>query len=619
MNIHLILTFYNRSFTVSYRLLIGVLLYAPLAVNAQSLFEGRLSLIILNSRNYETLHQAYTIVEKNGGHITHLFPPNIMHGYLTPSSDSALRQMNIVKVITEKLYPIEAQYYSTNENLAIETWNARFLTSPIPTRELERKGDKDRGTTKAPDATIPNNRFMLRGQKNYYLTSEYMIGTIALGVFFVECDGTFDRKTEEWYLEDKIDAMQQIYKGMDWWAENGGYMASLTFIYDIQHVSTRFEPINRTKDESALWINEIMQEFGYYKGEDYTVNREYVNDLRDKYRADWAFNLYMVPAINDEDGYFAGQTGIAWAYLGGPYMVLSNKCNGWGFSQVWKVVAHETAHIFNALDEYKGSGTAFEKSGRLNVVNGNHEEAANPGEPCIMKASDLNICRFTRGQIGWVDEDSNGVFDSDYLNISRRFNTEKAKQEMSVSLAYNSGHLRHKNRFTDEEKILYYDDFSIKGLWYEDKYNYIVHNAYHMFDPEYGTASWLEKSYDDFSVSVRTRWIEGSSVSGYGLMFRVFGPNDSYIFYINGDGQYCIGKYLYGNWNYLKDWDRSSAIRRNSENWLRVDCTGKTLSFYINKTHVATIEDSTFRKGGIGFAVLPEVHILFDDLLITKP
>ncbi len=585
---------------------------------AQSMFEGKRVMIILKTKKQDMLNKTIADVEKNGGHIVHVFPPNIMHGYITSKTDSLLKKNSYVKTVTDQIYTIKPDRFSTNENLAIETWNAQFIKT-IATRDLDKKGEKDHGTQKAPDLANLNNYFILRGQKNFYLTSEYLIGKIAVGTFFVECDGTLDKKTEDWSLEDKIDAMRQIYKGLDWWAENGGYKASLTFIYDIQHVNTRYEPINRTKDESVLWVNEIMQSFGYSEGEDYTVNREYVNDLRDKYQTDWGFNIFMVPAGNDDDGYFAGQSGIAWAYLGGPYMIVSNKCNGWGYNQVWKVVAHETGHIFNALDEYKGASSCDYKSGRLNMVNGNHEIGGITKDPCIMKASDLHVCEFTLGQIGWLDNDSNGVFDSDYLGISKRFNSAKAKNEKNLGIAAPTGKTKLPSRYSDEEKILLQEDFSTRGNWHEDRYIYIKDGGYHMYDPEYGSSSWIEKPFSNFSASVKTKWMEGSSVSGYGFMFRIFGPNDSYIFYINGDGQFCAGKYLYGNWHYLKDWDRSDAINLNGDNTLRVDCVNDNITLFINNKVVGNIKDQTFKTGWIGLAVLPEVHVMFDELIVTQP
>lgn len=590
--------------------------YAQKKEKVQSLFDGRRVLIQLKTKDLSETAKIIREIETNEGHVVHVFPPDILHGYVTAKTETTLTKSGKIKMITDKEVKITPAKHSTNENLAFETWNGQFVKL-FATRGENDKGDKDHGTTKAPDLENLNNTFVLRGQKNFYLTSEYMIGTTAVGVMFVESDGSVDKKTESWTLEDKIDVMRQIYKGLDWWAENGGYTASLTFIYDIIHIDTKYEPINRTKNESVLWVNDCMNALGYTDGEDYTLNRQYANDLREKYSADWSFIMYVVPSNNDDDGYFAEQSGIAWAYLGGPYMVFSNKCNGWGYNQVWKVVAHETAHIFNALDEYKGASSCNDKSGRLNIVNGNHEDGGITRDPCIMKATDLHVCDFTRGQIGWKDDDGDGFFDADYLNISKRFNADQIKKETISGVS--GSRASAVTRFNEEKNILLYEDFSTRNGWYEDQYNFLKDGSYHMYDPQYGTTAWLERPFSDFSASVKTRWRDGSSVSGYGLMFRIFGPNDSYIFFINGDGQYCVGMYYLGNWNYLKEWDRSDAINLNGENTLRADCIGNRMRLFINGKPVADISDTTFTKGAVGFVVMPEVHVDFDDLLITNP
>lgn len=590
---------------------------ATVSGQSQSLFEGRRSLIILKSTDHNELLKTRDIVEKSGGHITHLFPPNILQGYLTEKAEKELQKTGWIKTITDKSLPAGEKEFSSSERLALTTWNSTFVKTLV-TRDGEPKGKQDHNTVKAPDLENTNNKFVLRGQKNFYLTSEYMMGSIAVGIVFVESNGQLDKKTETWTDEDKEDALNQIYKGLDWWAEIGGYKAGLSWTYEIQSLKTPYEPIHRTKDESILWIKDCIGQLGYKNDEDYTLNREYANDLRDKYQTDWAYVIYIVPATNDDDGYFADKSGIAWAYLGGPYMVISNQCNGWGFNQVWKVVAHETGHIFNALDEYKGSSGFSDKSGRLNVINGNHEEGGKK-DPCLMKSNELVICEYTLGQIGWIDENADGNYDSDYLNISKKFNADQLKKESLTFIDAKKTKLKTSTRYANEDRILYSDDFSQKNGWYQDEYNFVKDNAYHMYDPEYGNSSWIEKPYSDFDASVKTNWTEGSSVSGYGLMFRIFGPNDGYIFFINGDGQFCAGKYLYGNWSYLHDWERSDAIKLNGENTLRVRGVGSSFSLFINDREVATINDSTFTKGNIGLAVLPEVHVTFDDFLILKP
>lgn len=590
-----------------------------LAHGGESLFDGSHSLVVLNTTDYEKTLKVRDSIEFNGGHVTHVFPPNILHAYLTVDAEKSARRSNLVKLISDQPVDIPAGLKPVQQ-FGFQTWNFNFVKL-LATRGDEPTGDQDFNSHKAPDLENTNNLFTLRGQKNFFLTSEYMIGSVSVGVVFVESNGQLDKKTESWNQEDKEEVMNQIYKGLDWWAEKGGYKANLSWTYEFMDGQTRYEPISRTKDESVLWVKECMDHLGYRDAEDYTLNREMANDLRDKWKTDWAFVIYVVPSTNDLDGYFAKQTGIAWGYLGGPYMIVTNKCNGWGYTGVWKVVAHETGHIFNALDEYKGSSGPTDKSGRLNVINGNHETSSTGTLACIMKSNDLKICDFTLGQIGWVDDDSNGVYDSDYLLLSTRYHAAKVKQEAAARIALNTGDGGSSglSKYAVEENLLYYDDFSVNTGWYEDQNNFVRDSVYHMFDPQFGNASWLETPYSDFVASVKTRWMDGSSVSGYGLMFRIFGPNDSYLFYINGDGQYCIGKYELGNWNYLADWDRSAAIHLNGTNTLTVKAVANRFTFMINGQPVKELTDASFRRGNIGFAILPEVQVSFDDLLITSP
>lgn len=595
---------------------LGWLLALPGVKAANSVFDGRHVLIVFDTEDFDQTLRARDSIEVLGGHVTHLFPPNILHGYVTDKAEAALRRNPLLRILTDQPLNPDSSLTRPPLHFAVQSWNFGFVKS-LATRGDEPLGDKDFNTHKAPDLENTNNRFTLRGQKNFFLTSEYLIGSVSVAVVFVESNGKLDKKTESWTTEDKEEIMNQIHKGLDWWAEKGGYQANLSWTYEMVDCSTRYEPINRTKDESVLWVNECIEQLGYRHDEDYTLNREYANDLRDKLKTDWAFVIYVVPSTNDLDGYFAKQTGIAWGYLGGPYMIVTNKCNGWGYTGVWKVVAHETGHIFNALDEYRGSSGPQDKSGRLNVINGNHESGGTANAACIMKSNDLRICEFTLGQIGWVDTDSNGVYDSDYLFLSTKYRTDKMKQ---MTGAGGTGILSNKDhRYSTEENLLYFDDFSTPSGWYEDAHNGIRDGAYRMFDPQFGNASWLETPYTDFVASVKTTWLDGSSVSGYGLMFRIFGPNDSYIFYINGDGQYCVGKYELGNWNYLADWDRSSAIRMNGENILAVRAVGDRMAFYINDQLVKEVSDQTFTRGNIGFAILPEVQVAFDNLTITSP
>jgi parallel beta-helix repeat protein len=87
----------------------------------------------------------------------------------------------------------------------------------------------------------------------------------------------------------------------------------------------------------------------------------------------------------------------------------------------WNTYAHEIMHLYGASDEYEDSVTHVCGGGgctdvyenewlETNYVNGNCE-LCGPGHHCVMLsqwADNLMICDWTKGHIGWRDEDSDG-------------------------------------------------------------------------------------------------------------------------------------------------------------------------------------------------------------------
>jgi hypothetical protein len=83
------------------------------------------------------------------------------------------------------------------------------------------------------------------------------------------------------------------------------------------------------------------------------------DQIRKSWGMDWAFIIFVVDSYNDAQGAYADATGFGWkryayAYLNGPYLVVTYDNDGWGIDRMDRVVAHETGHIFGATDEYDG-------------------------------------------------------------------------------------------------------------------------------------------------------------------------------------------------------------------------------------------------------------------------
>jgi len=73
-----------------------------------------------------------------------------------------------------------------------------------------------------------------------------------------------------------------------------------------------------------------------------------------------------------------------------------------GPDNIDRVFAHETGHVFGALDEYKDSKCSCGGAhGRFGDPNDNCESCG-PGEICLMKKNDFTMCRHTYRHLGWV-------------------------------------------------------------------------------------------------------------------------------------------------------------------------------------------------------------------------
>jgi hypothetical protein len=235
----------------------------------------------------------------------------------------------------------------------------------------------------------------------YYETSEYLIGSVAVGIIFLESNGSIDLQTENWSSAEESNVTSEIQAGFSWWA-NQNPSAFLSFKYAINYsVPTSYEPINRPAfPDQELWISEAMSYLGY-PGTDYFAQvRDYVNDLREELNTDWAFAIFVVDSSNDDDGRFTDNY-FAYAYLGGPFLVLTYDNNNWGIENMDFIAAHELGHIFYATDEYDG---VTEYSGYLNV-----SDVENSGG--LMDSSAWFLSEGTKGQVGWRDSDGDGMQD----------------------------------------------------------------------------------------------------------------------------------------------------------------------------------------------------------------
>ena len=366
-------------------------------------------------------------LEAAGARIQHVFPPNALIGQTPPAlTADALAAAGVAAVFRQPVNPDELAAYGPSAQKASRTWNA-LLASLAPQSNDEQITVAQAGDDLVGDALLPpdlpdNQAVIASGDDapGYYQTSEFMIGSVAVGIILPESNGSTDSSTEDWTKEEQEQVYNEIVAATNWWAAQEP-AAHLTFVYDdhfSQPVDTSYEPISRPQSDQGLWIGEVMGNLGYDSTSSYFGQvRDYVNDIRDTYQTDWAFAIFVVDSSNDTDNYFA--TGyFAYAYLGGPFMVMTYGNNGYGINNMDAVAAHEMGHIFLALDQYSSARVpCTARAGYLNVETQNSlYGSCASNESSIMRGqvwpyTNNDIDYYAQGQIGWWDSDGDGVLD----------------------------------------------------------------------------------------------------------------------------------------------------------------------------------------------------------------
>jgi len=226
----------------------------------------------------------------------------------------------------------------------------------------------------------------------YYETSEFLLGSMAVGVILPESNGAIDPNTEDWTELEESKIITRITNALNW-LKAYNPSANISFSLEVNYrVPTSYEPINRFYSEYPLWVTETIDNLGYRSVLDY------VNNLRNRLRTDWAYILFIVDSSNDADGCFPDGYD-AGAIIGGPFVISTTR---WINSALLEaILVHEICHLFYATDEYN---EIKEFGGYLNVSDAD-------GACCLMTSNARKICEATQGQLGWRDTDEDGIPD----------------------------------------------------------------------------------------------------------------------------------------------------------------------------------------------------------------
>ncbi len=136
-----------------------------------------------------------------------------------------------------------------------------------------------------------------------------------------------------------------------------------------------------------------------------------------------------------------------------------------------------------------------------------------------------------------------------------------------------------------------------------------------------------QRSFSDFHLTVEASQVAGPDDNEYGVQVRMQDNTHLYRFSISGDGYYQISR-LDGDAEVLltPEWTPSPAIHTGTAtNVLEVICQGPRMTFIVNGTRLAEVEDGRYKSGDIALFAGSfhdpgdGVEIHFDNLRLTAP
>ncbi|HEX9074755.1 MAG TPA: CAP domain-containing protein, partial [Anaerolineae bacterium] len=249
----------------------------------------------------------------------------------------------------------------------------------------------------------------------YYQTSEFMLGKVAVGIITPQCNGAVDKCSETWTANMMDQVYSQVQAGTAWWVKRMNNQVSFVFDQERQ-VATGYEPVNHSQSDESLWIGDVMTHLGF-KGSTYFEQvYAYNNWLRQKYGTDWAYTIFVANSLNNTSGTFSNGY-FAYSYVPGPFTVTTYDNDGYTINNMASVIAHETGHIFGALDQYSGANVACTAtSGYLVMQNQNSQQNCSSNEESIMRGGVTPYSRnlidpFALGMVGSRNSKSNKLPD----------------------------------------------------------------------------------------------------------------------------------------------------------------------------------------------------------------
>jgi hypothetical protein len=184
-----------------------------------------------------------------------------------------------------------------------------------------------------------------------------------------------------------------------------------------------------------------------------------------------------------------------------------------------------------------------------------------------------------------------------------------------------------------EKMILFSDDFTGASSWHQlsnalgSKIT-LEHQglriSVNMADYDYWTTPG--KSFNNVIVAVDGSKLGGPDNNVFGVICRYQSSEKFYAFLISSDGYYGVLKVKEGNYLLLSGPNMAYSehiIQGRGTNRIRADCSGWSLSLFVNGVQLVNVSDLEYLYGDVGLIAgteeEPGVDILFDNFVVYAP
>ncbi|GAB4435847.1 MAG: hypothetical protein OHK0015_27070 [Chloroflexi bacterium OHK40] len=268
------------------------------------------------------------------------------------------------------------------------------------------------------DALIPPppGPGILAGASDGRGPSQFLAGSVAVRLVLPESDGSIDHSSEDWSPAQIEAVRQEVQAGLDWWSARLP-LAHLRFELRVEVVPIPYEPINYGLSQEGRWIGAALTRLGYSGASYFDQAYAAAEALRAERGTDWATTIFVANSANHPTGTFIDGR-FAYAYLNGPFVVMTSDSGAYGQHNLDLVTAHELGHTFGALDQYASARISCDRrSGYLDTPTTNSQYGGcGTRNPSIMLEP---IAAFAAGQVdtaalhqlGYRDSDGDSLID----------------------------------------------------------------------------------------------------------------------------------------------------------------------------------------------------------------